>query len=402
MSDTFIGRQPVFDQNLSIYGYELLFRNQKNQSSANAIEWDHKVSQLMMNTFADIGLESLVGRHRAFIYLTRFFIQEPDRIIVAPGQAVFEFPDSLETDDTVVESLASLKRQGHTIALDSSSYEENPPLLAKVTNIVKIDISSLSEDQISQCVSRLKHENVKLLANKVETYEEFEFLKNLGIDYYRGYFFSKPTLIKGKDLDSNQLAIMRLIGKVYDPDLDVDDLGDIISSDVGLSHKILKFINSPATGLRVEVDSIQQAVILLGLDTIKNWVMLLALGSASDKPHELSKIALVRAKSCEQLALKSQQSNTDSFFTIGMFSAIEAIMDQPLDILLQDLALADNMKTALINREGIFGEALNCVLAMEHNAISEIEFNGMELDQLGEIYLDAVSWADQQQQTLAE
>ena len=402
MSDIFIGRQPIFDHELNVYAYELLFRSQENQSSAGVVDGDSATSRVMLNTIADIGLKKLVGKHKAFINLTRYFLEDPERIIFAPGQIVLEVLEDVEAEDTIVKTLAALKEIGHTIALDDFVYSEELQPLVNLADIIKMDIMAMTRDEIQQQVKLYKGFKVKLLAEKVETYEEFEFLKKLGFDFYQGYFFSKPTIIKGKGLESNQLSIMRLIGKVNDPDLEVSELSDIISTDVSLSHKILKFINSPASGLRVEVESVQRAVVLMGINTIKNWVTMVALASASDKPHELSTLALVRARSCEQLAKESQQDKADSFFTIGLFSTLEAMMDQPLADLIQDLPLSDDMKSALIDREGVYGQALNCVEAMEKNDFSKIEFMGLGVAKMSELYLSAIYWSDQQARALSK
>jgi len=402
MPDIFIGRQPIFDHKLKVYAYELLFRSQENQANAVVIDGDSATSRVMLNTIADIGLKRLVGKHRAFINLTRYFLEDPERIVFAPGQIVLEVLEDIKAESPIVKTLATLKELGHTIALDDFVYSEELQPLVNLADIIKMDIMSMTRDDIKRQVKLYKQFKISLLAEKVETYEEFEFLKQLGFDYYQGYFFSKPTVIKGKGLESNQLSIMRLIGKVSNPELEVSELSDLISTDVSLSHKILKFINSPASGLRVEVESVQRAVVLMGINTIKNWVIMVAMASASGKPHELSTLALVRARCCEQLARTSQQDKADSFFTVGLFSTLEAMMDLPLAELIQDLPLSDDMKAALINRDGVYGQALNCVEAMEKNDFSNIGFLDLELAEMSKLYLDAIYWADQQARVLRE
>ncbi len=401
MSDIFIGRQPIFDENLSVCAYELLFRQHGDQQEANVIDGDSATSQVMLNTFADIGLSKLVGKHLAFINLTRYFLEDPQRIVMPPGQIVLEILEDIEPSDTILNTLETLKNQGHTIALDDFVFHERLQPLVSLADIIKIDITLLSMEEIKQHAEQFRQQQICLLAEKVETYDEFEALKKIGFDYYQGYFFSKPTVIQGKGLESNQLSIMRLVARINDPDLEIIELSEIIGTDVSLSHKILKFINSPASGLRAQIDSIQRAVVLLGLNTIKNWVSLIALTNASDKPEALSTLALVRARSCEQLARACAQAKPDSFFTIGLFSALDAMMDLPLEDLLEDLPLADELKSALTQRDGIYGQALNCVTAMEANNYNGIEFMDLGLTDLSKIYLDAIFWADQQLRTVA-
>jgi EAL and modified HD-GYP domain-containing signal transduction protein len=396
MPDIFIGRQPVFDKNLNVFAYELLFRGQEDQTAANVVDGDIATSQVILNSFADIGLENLVGRHLAFINMTRYFLQNPDHVAIPPGQLVLEVPADLPADESTIEGLHDLKNRGHTIALDNFEYREEIDPLVDMADIVTLDVQALGTDEIRHQVDLLKSKNTRLLAIKVESYEQFELLKQLGFDYYQGFFFSRPTVIKGKGLSSNQVSVLRVVAKIYDPDLDVCELSDIISTDVSLSHKIMKFINSSANGPKVEVDSIQRAVVMLGINTIKNWATLVALAAASDKPDELCTVALVRARSCEQLARTVGQANPDSYFTLGLFSTLEAMMDMPVAILLESLPLSDEMKSALIRGDGVYGQALDCVLAMETDDLDKIQFLNLNLMQMSKIYLGAIAWADRQ------
>ena len=396
MPDIFIGRQPIFTENLDIYAYELLFRGQSDQNDANFIDGDAATSQVILNTFADIGLSNLVDDHLAFINLTRYFLEDPQRIVMPPGQVVLEILEDIEPDPPILSSIEALKNQGYTIALDDFIHNEKLQPLIDLADIIKIDITVLNMQQIRQHALQFREQGIRLLAEKVETYEEFDALLEIGFDYYQGYFFSRPTVVKGKGLQGNQVSILRLLAMVNNPVLDVSELSKIISTDVSLSHKILKFINSPISGLRAKVDSIQRAVVMLGLNTIKNWISLVALASASEKPEALSILALARARTCEQLAAAAGLSALDSFFTAGLFSALDAMMDQPIDELLEELPLDEELKSALSQRKGVYGEALNCVIAMESNQLSKIQFQNIEFARLSEIYLKALLWADHQ------
>lgn len=396
MTDIFIGRQPIFDKSMNIYAYELLFRDDGGSLNAGVIDGDSATSQVFMNCFVDIGLENIVGAHKAFINLTRTFLSNPNLISVAPpGQLVLEVLEDIEPTDEIISSLRALKKTGHTIALDDFIYDSKFEPFIELADVIKIDITALDSDEITRHIERLKPYKVKLLAEKVETYKEFELLKQLKFDFFQGYFFSKPTIVTGKSIQPNQLAVLQLVARIYDPDIDVTELCQIISSDVSLSHKVLKFINSPISGLRTQVDSIQQAVVLIGLTTIKNWVTIMALAAGSKKPVELGKTALIRARCCELLAKARGLAKPDSFFTVGLFSSLDAMMDQPLDVLLKELPLSDDSKSALLEQKGVFGEALNCALAMERSDLGIISFGELGLTDLSDIYLNAISWADE-------
>lgn len=394
-SEVFVGRQPIFDRNLQVYAYELLFRSSSDASSAGVFDGDSATSQVILNTFLNLGLEKIVGEHKAFINVTRIFISNPELIVMPPDQLVLELLEDIEPSQIIIDTLKTLKEDGHILALDDFVYDEKFEPFLELADIVKIDIMALDRDEIQRHVKKLKHHNIKLLAEKVETHEEFEFLKDLDFDYYQGYFFSKPSIVQGKSLSPNQLPILRLISKINNPDVEVEELSNIISTDVSLSHKVLKFINSPLSGLRSEVDSIQQAVVLLGLTTIKNWVTIMALANGSEKPLELSTLALIRGRCCELQAKECNLPKADSFFTVGLFSTLDAMMDRPLEELIQELALSEDAKVALLEHKGIFGEALNSTLAMERSDFSMIGFADLDMIRLSEIYLDAIYWADE-------
>lgn len=402
MSDIFIGRQPIFNVDLNVYAYELSFRSSEDQITVSIIDGDIATSQVMLNTFVDIGLENLVGRHKAFINLTHYFLQDPDRVAIPPAQVVFEVLEDIEPEENVIETLRELKKRGYTIALDDFVFAEHLQPMIDLADIIKIDVMALSLAEIGQLVTRLRTQNKKLLAEKVETYEDFEFLKQLDFDFYQGYFFSKPTVIKGKGLKPNQAALLNLIAKINNDQVEVKELSDIISTDISLSHKILKFINSPMSGLRAEVDSIQQAVVLLGLTTIKNWVSIVAMATGSDKPHELSILALVRARTCEQLARATGQDRPEGYFTAGLFSTLEAMMDLPILTLLDDLPLPDDIKLALLENGGVYGEALGCAIAMERSDVDGFLFLNLDVSSMAEIYLDALLWASEQSKAIGQ
>ncbi len=394
MSDVFIARQPIFDVNLVVYAYELLFRQSGEAVAANVTDGDGATSHVMLSSFVDIGLNNLVGEHIAFFNLTHHFLANPDLIVVPPDQVVLEILEDVEPSDEIIRNVRELKKRGYTIALDDFIYDDAFIPLLECVDIVKVDVTLENHAKIKAELKNYKPFKVKLLAEKIETYEEFEFFKELGFEYFQGYFFAKPTIVQGKGLSPNKLSLLQLVAKVNDPDVEIDELSQIISTDISLSHKVLKYINSPSSGIRATIDSIQQAVTLLGLATIKNWVTVMALSSHSSKPLELSTTALVRAKLCEGLAKHNHLDKPDSYFTIGLFSTLDAMMDQSFDVLMNELPLTDEAKLGLIDHKGSYGEALQCAFSMEQSDFSVLDFMGLDLAEISDLYLDAIKWAD--------
>jgi len=221
MADIFIGRQPIFDQSMNVFAYELLFRSDSQSQSAQVFDGDSATSQVLMNCFVDIGLENIVGSNKAFINLTKTFLSNTDLIMLAPAdQLVLEVLEDIEPTEDIIAALSLLKKNGYTLALDDFIYDSKFDPFINFSDIIKIDITALNNDEIKQHVEKLKSFNLKLLAEKVETYEEFKFLKELDFDYYQGYFFSKPELITAKSISPNQLTVLHLIARVNDPEQD--------------------------------------------------------------------------------------------------------------------------------------------------------------------------------------
>jgi len=394
MSDVFIARQPIFDADLAVYAYELLFRHSRDAVSADVFDGDGATSHVMLSSFVDIGLNNLVGKHAAFFNLTEHFLTNPDLIVIPPEQVVLEILEDVEPTEAVIDSVRELKKRRYTIALDDFIYDDKFIPLLECADIVKVDVTLESHAKIKSELINYEPYNVKLLAEKIETYEEFEFFKKIGFEYFQGYFFSRPKIIQGKGLAPNKLSLLQLVAKVNDPDIEIAGLSQIISTDISLSHKVLKYINSPSSGIRATIDSIQQAVTLLGMATIKNWVTVMAMSSNSGKPIELSTTALVRAKICQGLAKHNKLDKPDSYFTVGLFSALDAMMDQSFDVLMDDLPLSDEAKNGIKHLEGSYGEALQCAFSMEQSDFSVLDFMGLDLGEMSDLYLEAVKWSD--------
>jgi len=396
MSEISVARQPIFDQQMQVYAYELLFRPTGGEGDeASVKDGDSATSNVIINTFVNIGLDRIVGDHLAFINLTRLFLSNPDLIMLPPEQLVLEVLEDVEPGANLLDGLRNIRERGYRLALDDFVYHERFEPMIELAEIIKIDVLGMEPGEIEELVQKLRRPGMKLLAEKVETFEEYEFLKSLGFDFYQGYFFARPTLVQGRTLSASQVAVLELVAKVNDPQVEVDDLADIIRADVSLSHKMLKFINSPVSGLRTEVDSVQQAVVLLGLDTIKNWVTILALANNSNKPSELNVSALIRARTCELLARAAERPRPERFFTVGLFSCLDAMMDQPLEELVRDLPLPEESKLALLEQSGEQGEALQCALTMEKGDFGRVGFGDLDLPRLSDLYLEAIHWTDE-------
>lgn len=391
VGDIFIARQPIFDSGLSVYAYELLYRS-GDTGAANVTDGNAATSQVMINAFLGIGIETLTDNRLSFINLTREFIVGHFPMPIPPGSVVLEILEDIEVDDELLAALKVFSDQGYSIALDDYVFEDDKTPLFDIIDIVKIDLMECDRDFLENEVDRLKLHGVKLLAEKVETQEEFELCQELGFDYYQGYFFSKPTVMSGQTLKTNRVALMEILATLQDPNCDVTKLEGMIKQDVSVSYKILRIINSAFYNLPREIQSIKQAIVALGLKTIREWLTVITLTDIDDKPPELILLTLQRARMLQTLS-KSSGMDEDAGFTAGLFSCLDAIMDQPMDEVLNQLPLADEITGALLNHEGNLGNLLESALNYERGDWQGLDPSEPMSVELSNCYLESLTWA---------
>ncbi|RRQ22166.1 EAL and HDOD domain-containing protein [Thiohalobacter thiocyanaticus] len=394
MQDIFIGRQPIYDRNLNVYAYELLFRSGL-ENAAMFADGDHATSRVINNAFLEFGLEKLVGRHRAFINLTRAYLTGEWQLPFPRDRVVLEVLEDIEPDAAVIEAVRELRRSGHTLALDDFIYHDKLRPLIEHADIIKIDLMAIPAGELESHLEQLRGYPARLLAEKVETPEQFNQCRALGFDYFQGYFLSRPQVISGQAVPASGLATVRLLAQLQQPEASAAELESLIAREPGLSHKLLRYINSAFFSLPRRVDSIHQALVYLGHRTIKTWATLLVFCGVEDKPDDLMTIAMLRARMCQLLAEKAGGPDPEVCFTAGLFSALEALLGMPLDQILAALSLPDPLKAALLHHEGSIGEALHCVLAYERTRWDEARFRGLAPAEITEAYVEAARWADE-------
>lgn len=396
-----IGRQPIYDSQLKVYAYELLFRSSASTtvSGVTAATADLATSMVINYAFMELGIERVLGNHIGFVNLTRNFLLSDDPMPFTQDKIVLEVLEDIEVDPQLIEAIEKLVQQGYTLALDDFIYQENLAPLVKLAKIIKVDVLGVEEASLRQHVDILKNYPVQLLAEKIETLEQYELCQQLGFELFQGYYFSRPTILEDKPLPKDQMKLFQIIEKLQDPDIEFEQIEQLIVQDVGLSYKLLRLLNSAAMELRRNVDSIQQALVMLGLKAIRTWTTLIALNTIQSHPAELMTNALIRAKMCEQLAPRYGVSEQTGF-VLGVFSNIDVMMGLPMPKVLQSLPLNDEVKAALIAREGILGQLLTTVIAYKLGQWDSIDTAHTSLEQLSEIYIASTEWSIQTGQFL--
>jgi EAL and modified HD-GYP domain-containing signal transduction protein len=388
-----VGRQPIFDRSQRVYGYELLFRLASEEArTADRPDGTASTAQVVLNTFLEIGLDSVVGDRPAFVNATRSFICDGLAAQLPPDRVVIEVLEDIAPDDEVVAELAKLRSAGYTLALDDFIYDPSLEPLIELAHIIKIDLSQLTVGELERYQKLLGRPGLRLLAERVETHAEFEHCKSLGFELFQGFFLAKPSIVQGNRRTSNQVTALRLLALLDDPDASLDEVELALSTDPTLSYRLLRVINSAAFSLRNRVDSLRQALIMLGLRRVQGWVTLMVLAGLSKKPPALLETALTRARMCEQLGARLQPNRAPSFFTVGLFSALEAMLDTPLEQLVGDLPLSSEVVAALLSGEGLMGSVLSGVLAYERCEWDRVSVPGLDADALRQAYLDTLQW----------
>jgi EAL and modified HD-GYP domain-containing signal transduction protein len=400
MTDTtpLLARQPIFDRTMKVVAYELLCRNSELKFIATT-DGDAASSQVLLNAFTELSIDDVVGNHKAFVNFTRTLLHAPPPF--NRQKLVIEVLEGQQIDASMLHSLKQLREQGYTIALDDFELSHETEELIAYADIVKLDVLALSPEQLQQHVDYLKPFGVTLIAEKVETYEMFEHCKAMGFDLFQGYFLAKPRVIRGRKIAENKQSVLQLLSALHDPNIALDKIEHLIAQDTILSFKLLRLVNSAAFGLPRHVESLRQAIMLLGLNKLRNWVNLLALSNLNGKPHELSITALTRARLCELIATKTNQIvRKDAYFTVGLLSTLDAFLDTPLEELLGHLSLSEQLNQAILHHAGPEGKALSMVQKHEYGQWHEIDWEyfaelGITPETLAEIYLEALRWVDE-------
>ena len=399
-ANVLLARQPIFDRKLATIGYELLYRPIPSDDEGwQQHSGDLATNDVLVSAFDDIGIEHVTSGQPAFINFTEHWLNNPPPF--DPQIVVIEILEHIKATNSNVSAVAALRKKGYRIALDD--YLGNPeqdPFLPHV-DIIKLDI--LAFDDLSRAKEIIENkglENFIWLAEKVETQLEYEVCLEAGCEYFQGYFFSRPANIYGKKIGNNRRLILELIASLQDQRITPKRIETLLSKDPSLSFRLLKLVNSAAFKQQSNVDSLQRAITIAGIDQIKIWVTMLSLGKFEDKPQELCKQSLQRAFFCQTLAKSIQGMENDMAFTAGLFSNIDAYFDMPLEQLFTKVHLHEDIKTGLINKTGKLGFILSTVLFMEKGEWQKIRWPlwkkiGIDPSQIEWSYLESIKEAEQ-------
>ena len=396
-----LARQPILDRTLRLRGYELLARDAAGEFPL-AQPGHVTTSQVLVETLGEFGLERVVGTLPAYINVTREFLTGEIPLPLPPERVVLEVLESIEIDDEVLRGVRSLKDAGFTLALDDYTgmrprYEE----LLRIVEIVKVDCLGMPPARVEELVRGLRPYGVRLLAEKVETPETFRDCEKLGFEFFQGFFFARPDILRSRMQSVDRSSLLRLLARIQDPETTPEELEVIIAQDPVLSLKLVRFLNSAQIGLHRRIDSLREVVVYLGSDTVRNIACVMLLARVDDKPRELMITAMLRARMCEELSRVSAVLSPQRAFTVGLFSMLDALVDQDLRDIVGTLPLHEEIHNALIHHAGGLGTQLEQVLAYERGEFERLPKAQPSPEGMRGAYLNALGWVMKMEKELA-
>lgn len=397
--DIFVARQPIFDRNHEVYAYELLYRDSEQNYFSGNVASDVATSILLMNSFMNFGINNLVGDHKAFLNFEKALVMNDIPQLLSSHNVVIELLEDVVPDTPFMRKIQELKEKGYTIAIDDFVEGYAFENLVEQCEIIKVEFLGQSRASIEKICRYWKPKGKILLAEKVETREDYEWAKSIGFDLFQGYFFSKPSMVHTSGIQDSSANYMRLMAALHKEEPDYREIAAIIEIDAGLAYKLLKLVNSnfinPDT-----VSTIQHAIAMLGVRALRKWVSLAMMQVMSAKDtKQLILTSMVRSHMLEAIAESCQlKAHVEELTLLGILSILDVILKRPMVELVEELPVTPTIKNTLIGKESIYSCIYGLCLCYEQGDFGKLpglcDSIGYNLALLPKHYVAAVKWAD--------
>lgn len=388
-----IARQAIHDRRTKVVGYALLLRDTAGRVLAD--DEEHAATRVIVETFTGIGVEAITGDLPAHVRVPRRFLLELHPLALPPERVVLEVADPGSEDPSLRAVLDRLASQRYRISLVCDPRGPAPLDLASIAESVKLDVSDLDEAELHDSAERFGRMSDTLIAAGVDTPALRQLCHTAGFSQFQGFFLATPDVVEGSAPPSARVGELRALASLYAQST-FEELEQTIAGDVGLSYRLLTYLNSAYFNLARRVGSVREAIVLLGMQAVRRWATLISLSGAQDTPHELTVTALVRARLCELIGrdlAAAGEVEPEAFFTVGLFSIVDAIAAAPLAQAIEALPLTDEARAALIEHRGPMGDALAATLAYERGQL-DVVAERVPGVAVADLYLSAVGWAD--------
>ena len=401
-TEIFLGRQPILDRDQRVVAFELLFRSGRTQA-AGVTDDMQATASVIQHAFREMGAQAVLGHHLGFINVNAEMLLSDLVEILPREQVVLELLETVTVTDAVVERCRALTQMGYRIALDDFVFDDSYRPLLALAGIVKIDLMQHTDDALRALVGQLRQWPVKLLADKIDSHEQADFCRALGFELFQGYYFAKPAVLSVKRANPAQLALLELLDLVL-ADADTAEIERVFKQNANLTYNLLRLVNSAGGGAVRKIETVSQALMLLGRKQLQRWLQLLVftLQEGTPYPSPLLLMAAARGRMMELLAQRrgGDAALRDQAFMAGIFSLIENVIGKPLAEILQDLNLGDTMNAALLRREGTLGALLDLVESVEQQDLGHTltlldAAGGLSLSDLTVAEIEAMVWTHQ-------
>ncbi|CAM3878351.1 EAL and HDOD domain-containing protein [Rheinheimera salexigens] len=403
----YAARQPILNRDKQLFAYELLFRDGVTNAFPN-IDGTEATSRIIEGSQFSFGLDDFLDDKLGFINFTLPTLLKKFPSMLPKEQVVIEILETVQPSKRLLAECVELKEKGFTIALDDYIHKPVWRHFYPYIDIIKIDLRTTSIETINEVQQAIKDfPNIKLLAEKVETNEEYTMAMEMGFSYFQGYFFAKPEMLQAKALSPAQITLVELLYETSRPDIDLRKITQVFERDVNLSYKLLRYSNSAIFKRRAEVETIKHALVALGQAELKKFLSLLFTSQiSSDKPAELMRMSMTRARFAEELATIQGRTDTSKAFLTGLMSLMDAILNEPIESVMAKLPLATDIKQALIDKTGVLADFITLIELYEtaqwQDANAIIDKLKLAKDKVPDAYHTAVQWANEQMKALAD
>lgn len=365
--NVYMARQPIFDTENHVYGYELLYRSNGKQNEYNGVNGDESTADVVTNAFFGLNIQDIIGDGRAFINFTANLLKRGVPKMISPDLVVVEVLEKMMMDEQLVGACQELKERGYTLALDDFEYDNSYSELFELGDIVKIDFRT-SQKSIEETAYICRYCNKLMLAEKIESQEEFEYAKRLGCSFMQGYFFAKPTIMSKHSITPLPVNFMKVMQLVSQPEPEFSDIVDVISCDTAMCQRLLRLINSVYFGVRNRVSSISQALVILGLDYLREWIYLMGMQRITHSDNvEIMRISCLLAKFCKSISMMIPEAaqDSDAYYLMGLLSMVTYGGERALAQALEEFPLTLEIKNGLMGRGGIYSDVFDLAYSYE-------------------------------------
>ncbi len=389
-----MAQQPIFDRHKSLFGYELLFRGDR-EDLANFDNPEVATSQVIVNLCIGISELEVQTRQPFFINMTTDLVLSDAFFPISPDTVYIEILEDQSITPEFVSAVQRWYEKGFRFVLDDYHFSPSYDPLLPFMSMVKVDVLSTPPNTVLKEIEALKQRRIKLVAEKVENQDMFQQCLDLGFEYYQGYYLSRPEIVKGKKIEADVQSALNLVNMLQNESVCIGAVAQLVGQHPTLSYQMLRLLNSPVVGLTKNVESIKEAVVYLGLEQLKRWSMLITLSSQKCSNPEILKMLLIRAKCCELLAAQSKSVSADQAFTVGLISGMDRILQISQQELLKQIALNGELQSAILEYKGPLGRILFSVTSIEEERWDRIaQLPNKVRGYLNVAFFEALQWAN--------